>query len=198
MAELPRLMIAVLAAGQSRRFGSGDKLVAPFRGKPLGLHVTDTLGVGRSGLEAEARVVIAADDKHVCAGGWNKAGFAVVRNPSAAEGMGTSVATAARIARRGKADHLLLALADMPLVPPMHYSALAERGWSVGSTAIVASSNGEARMPPAVFGSDHFDTLTELDGDSGARTILGQGEVIECVSEWLVDIDTPEALAELN
>ncbi|MDJ0642446.1 MAG: nucleotidyltransferase family protein [Erythrobacter sp.] len=194
MAENARLMVAVLAAGQSRRFAPGDKLCAIFRNKPLGLHVSDTM----SRVHADQRVVIAAEEDHPCAKGWQSAGFSVVRNPNAEEGMGTSVAVAARLARRTQSDFLLIALADMPMVPGSHYVALAERGLERGSDVIVASSHGAARMPPAVFGSGYFDDLAELGGDRGARNLLQQGETVSCPAEWLADIDRREDLTALK
>ena len=187
-------MVAVLAAGQSRRFGTGDKLCAIFRDKPLGLHVSDAL----SRMKAEYRLVIAAEENHNCARGWQAAGFSVVRNPNADEGMGTSVAVAARLARRTGTDILLITLADMPLVPVSHYVALIESARERGSAAVVASTDDALRMPPAAFGSDHFDALAELGGDQGARDLLQQGQTIDCPPEWLADIDTPEALAALR
>lgn len=191
MADSQRLAIAVLAAGQSQRFGLQDKLRVPFRGAPLGLHATDKL----SRLKADARFVIAARADHSCGRGWEYAGFSVVGNPNAQEGMGTSVAIAARIARRVGVDALLIALADMPLVPRTHYRALTNAAEMRGTEAVVASTDGAAAMPPAVFGSDHFDALAELSGDQGARALLSGAQTIACPPEWLVDIDTPEALA---
>ena len=38
-----RISAVVLASGESRRFGSGDKLIAPFRGAPLVVHTFDAL-----------------------------------------------------------------------------------------------------------------------------------------------------------
>lgn len=189
-----RLAVAVLAAGQSRRFGEQDKLRAIFRGKPVGLHVTDTL----SRIAADMRVVVTSSLDHVCKQGWETAGFSVVKNPSADEGMGTSVAVAARLARRAGADALLIALADMPLVTREHYLALIENGQKGGAQAVFASSNGQVNMPPALFGCDHFDALCELSGDQGARALLRDAQAIDCPPEWLVDIDTPEALAALG
>lgn len=198
LADRPLLTVAILAAGQSRRFGSADKLHAMFRGKALGQHVCETLARARFALRPQNRLVIAAEQDHPCAKNWRDAGFSVVHNPNASEGMGTSVAAAARIARRSGSDALLIALADMPLVPVAHFAALAEAGRNVGSSATVSSSDGTVRMPPALFGSDHFDALADLEGDSGARSLLLKGEVINCSPDWLVDIDTPEALAALS
>ena len=188
------LAIAVLAAGSSRRFGDADKLGAMLRGKPLALHATDTLRP----LKADTRVVITSRLDHPSASGWERAGFSVVHNPNADEGMGTSVAVAARIARRSGADALMIALADMPLVPREHYQALADAARDGGAEVLLASSGGAVPMPPAAFGRDHFDALAALSGDQGARALLRQAETIACPPAWLTDIDTPEALAGLQ
>jgi CTP:molybdopterin cytidylyltransferase MocA len=194
LADAPPVALALLAAGRSLRFGKADKLRAPLRGKPLGLHAAETL----ARLPARTRIVIAARQNHACSSGWQDAGFAVVRNPSASEGMGTSVAAAARIARRGGCEVLLIALADMPLVPLSHFKALIEAARVRGRGAMIASVGDGARMPPAAFGSDHFDALAELTGDEGARALLADAETIACPPTWLADVDTPEALAALE
>lgn len=198
MAESGSLTIAVLAAGQSRRFGPRDKLAAPFRGKPLGMHVCDALARARFALRPQHSLVIAADEKHPCAQAWKAAGFEVVRNPNADEGMGTSVAVAARIAGRSRSSMLMIALADMPLVPVGHYRSLAAAAQAGDDHTIIASSDGTTRTPPAVFGEAHFDALTNLTGDVGARALLAESATIPCDGERLIDIDTPETLAALT
>ena len=110
--------------------------------------------------------------------------------------MGSSVAKAATLATNAECDALLIALADMPLVPSEHYHALVDamhRGHE-----IVVSARGAVRMPPALFSHGHFAALSELDGDKGARELLAQGQVVECPPEWLIDIDTPEALRQVE
>ncbi len=198
MAKAARLTVAVLAAGQSQRFGASDKLCATFQGRPLGLHVCEMLARARFALRPQHRLIITSDESHPCADGWKQAGFSVVLNPNANEGMGTSVAAAARIARRAESNLLLIALADMPLVPVSHYAALVEAVTLRGPEAIAASSDGQAKMPPAVFGRDHFDALADLSGDTGARVLLSDSETVDCQPEWLTDIDTQEALAALG
>ena len=188
------LAVALLAAGASRRFGDADKLAAPFRGTMLGLFTARAIP-----REAFAKaLVIAPGLDHPCTAGWEEAGYAVHANPRAHEGMGTSVALAARLAQAAEVDALLIALADMPLVPSEHYSALARAAGESGPDAIVVSSDGAARMPPAIFGAEHFGRLTGLEGDMGARAILSQGSILDCPPAWLADIDTPEALAALE
>lgn len=110
--------------------------------------------------------------------------------------MGTSVAMAARLALEARCDKLLIALADMPIVPETFYSALVQS--ADGPDRIVTSVIGDTRMPPAVFGSDHFPALAQSHGDKGARDLLAQGEAYPCPPEWLIDVDTPETLAALE
>lgn len=192
MAESRRLGVALLAAGASRRFGESDKLAAMFRGQPLGEHAVRAIPVDC----CENAWVVTSALGHPCEPAWRALGFEPVPNADADEGMGTSVALAARIAKRESLDALLIALADMPLVPAEHFSALFDEATSPDSIAV--SAKGGARMPPAVFGSAHFAALAQLGGDTGARALLNRGRVVGCPADWLADIDTPEALESLE
>ncbi len=187
----PRIFMAVLAAGASRRFGEADKLAAPFAGKMLGEHVCANLPFERAA--RNAAVVIASASNHPCQAEWQKAGFELVLNPDSAAGMGTSISLAVRLARRAGCEAILIALADMPMVPREHFDVLLD-AYS-GPDSIVCSSDGRVRMPPAIFGEKHFDELLSLRSDQGARPFLKQAQAIVCPRRWLIDIDTPEALA---
>jgi molybdenum cofactor cytidylyltransferase len=183
--------VALLAAGQSRRFG-GDKLAADLRGKRLGLYAGDALAK----LDFAHRWVIVAHLDHPCVRGWQTAGFAPVVNPAAAQGMGTSVALAGRLAQDAGVDHLLIALADMPLVPVAHFAALLDRGH--GSDTIFASTEGAAAMPPALFGSAHFAALAQASGYTGARALLAMADRVTAPQGSLVDVDDEATLRALD
>ena len=186
--------MAVLAAGASRRFGENDKLAARFRGKRLGEHICDTAPLNC--IAKSCAMVITANKDHACRAAWENAGFQLALNAQADEGMGTSVALAALLATHAKADALLIALGDMPLVPRVHFEALIAA--CRNSDDLIASKSGATRMPPAVFGRDRITQLTRLTGDSGARAFLKHAQTLDCPPEWLEDIDTPEALRRLS
>ena len=192
MVERRTVGVALLAAGASRRFGVNDKLAAELGGVPLGQHAAMAFPLA----EVSAAWVIVAARGHSCEPGWEALGFKPVVNPAAAEGMGTSVALAARLAMREGLDALAIALADMPLVPGEHHCALIEA--VSGPSDIAVSATGDARMPPAVFGSAHFEVLARLTGDKGARDLLRSGRIVACPPEWLADVDTAEALAAIR
>lgn len=191
MASLAPVAVAVLAAGQSRRFGDADKLAAQFRGMMLGLHVCRTLSL----LPFAQRWVIASDTRHSCAKGWREAGFSVAPNADAETGMGSSVALAAKLAQDAGVTALLIALADMPLVPATHFADLLEHAVP---DALVASHNGTSPTPPAIFGSEYLGQLKEVRGDTGARSMLMSARVLRCDPAWLIDIDDPAALARYS
>lgn len=191
MPEEPRFAVAVLAAGQSRRYAPGDKLAAMFRGRRLGELACHTL----AGVEFAHRWVIAARADHSCAQSWQADRFTIAVNPQASSGMGTSVALAARLALDAKADGLLIVLADMPLVPADHFRSLVARAAASGPAAIIASVAAGVRSPPAAFGRDRLANLAAITGDFGARGLLAQAELVPCAPELLIDIDDEKALA---
>ncbi|WP_299193847.1 nucleotidyltransferase family protein [uncultured Erythrobacter sp.] len=185
-----RIGVALLAAGASRRFGEADKLAAQFRGRPLGEHAASALPQ-----EKFARGwVITSVAGHPCEDHWRGCGLQPVVNPDAVKGMGSSVALAASLAQEAGLDALLVALADMPLVPREHYCALL--GALKRPCDIAASSNGDRNLPPAIFGSDFFTALMELSGDQGARKLIGESRSLDCPPDWLIDIDSPQDLQD--
>ncbi|MEO1221079.1 MAG: nucleotidyltransferase family protein [Pseudomonadota bacterium] len=186
--EVRRLGVALLAAGSSKRFGVADKLTAHFQGRMLAEHAANAIPVETF---EKAWVVVAALG-HPCEPTWRGCGFEPLVNSRASEGMGTSVALAARAAMGSSLDALLIVLADMPYVPLTHFEALI-REYNDGNAIAVSEAAG-TRMPPAIFAKPHFEALAALGGDKGARTLLAKGKVVACSSEWLRDIDRVEDL----
>ena len=183
-----RLGVALLAAGASRRFGEADKLAANFRGRLLGEHAALAIPVE----QFERAWVITSAPDHPCEPQWRARRFEPLANPRASEGMGTSVALAAKAAKEASLDGLMIVLADMPFVPPSHFKALIDE-WDAFEPITVSAVEG-ARMPPALFGSGQFKDLQQSSGDQGARVLLAQGLVVPCPPEWLRDINRPEDL----
>ena len=186
-----RLQIAVLAAGQSTRFGT-NKLDAIVAGKPLGSFALDNaLAVGASNL-----VIVVAEPVPEFASSASDTGRAkLIINPNAHEGLSTSVSLAAQDAIATDADALLLLLADMPLVTT---ETLRQLAVSVAPErpAAVRHIDGNAGIP-ACFPRDQFAALTALRGDRGAGILLHQAQnltLIAAGARELRDIDTPNDL----
>ncbi len=188
------LCVAVLAAGQSRRFLGADKLTQPLGRTMLGLHICEALVP----LDCAHSVIITSADDHPCASGWRTAGFDICVNEMAEEGLGTSVACAARFAAERAADALLICLADMPFVPTKHLQNLISQLDPENSRTMIASDNGRRRSPPAIFAASHFAGLEQLKGAAGARDLLAAADTIKITPQCLVDIDTREQLVRAN
>ena len=194
MAERLHICAAILAAGGSHRFGADDKLTAQLYGKMLGYHICDTL----SHFRFCRSVVIASTRAHACAVGWQSAGFDIAINRKAALGMSTSVALAAKLAQESEADGLLICLADMPLVPVEHCARILSLFRDQRAATIIASHDGDIASPPAIFGKQHFASLSKLRGDIGAQSLLKKAKYVNLDSAYLIDIDRPAILQKLN
>lgn len=184
--------IAVLAAGESRRFGA-HKLLAPWRGRPILQHVLEQAQQacpGKvllvTGHEADAIEALASAQAD-----------RIVRNPDYTLGMGTSIAAAASAC---STDAIVIALGDQPLVTADHYRALIS-AWNRAATSVVATAYGETFGPPVLFGRGYLSALARLRGDNGAKRILAEHRDRVVTIDFppaAVDIDTPEDLEGLD
>jgi molybdenum cofactor cytidylyltransferase len=181
----------LLAAGSASRFGS-DKLrhelphgvsIAVQAARPLKLELQRVVAVVRPG-SAELSKALAAE------------GCEVVVCENAAEGMGASLACAARAA--GEADGYLVALGDMPFLRRTTIAAVRD---ALAAGAPLAAPYFRARRghPVALSGGFYKDLLT-LRGDEGAKKLLAVNEkalVKIPVGDpgAIRDIDTPGDLA---
>ncbi len=186
-------MLALLAAGQSRRFGDQDKLAAWLGRNMLGLHAAKS----GAGLPFAHKLVIGSPD-HRCAKQWRELGYQIIANEDAARGQATSVRLAAAQAIDRGAAALCIMLADMPFVTRGHLGKLIEAFEQSGRTSTVASSRGGQVMPPAIFPSGGLKRLMELEGDAGARRLLTDARLVAGDEHMLMDIDTEEDLARAN
>ncbi|HZQ71508.1 MAG TPA: nucleotidyltransferase family protein [Burkholderiales bacterium] len=181
----------LLAAGSASRFGS-DKLshtlphgvaIAVQAARHLKSEMTRVVAVVRPGAGALAEALA-------------REGCEVIACENAAEGMGASLACAARAA--GAADGYVVALADMPFVRRSTIAAVRD---ALAQGAPLAAPYFRARRghPVGLSGSFHLE-LSVLKGDQGARRILADNEArvrkIPVGDPGVIrDIDTPADLA---
>ncbi len=177
-------LVAVLAAGSARRFGGG-KLDAMLAGKRVGQWVLDA--VESAGLQTG--VIVVGDEVPAFA---SESSWPKLTNPKAADGLGTSIAAAAaRALTQGRP--LLVLLADMPLVEPLHLSQLLDGGKSTAT----GWRGGNAGVP-ALIGPRLLPHAAALTGDTGAGSLLSNDPGVRRVDadpSMLLDIDEPADLA---
>ena len=183
------------AAGFSKRMGSENKLLKPFKGRPLISHVVERA----TDLGLRQLLVVAGQDEDRIRP-LMPHGVILIAHPQASNGMGSSIAKGA-LALDPSLRGVFVILGDMPFIERDVYEKLAETLNSAKDDAICIPTYEGQRGHPVLFGKRHFSALTRLKGDRGAREVLSSptAEVFE-VPLWhsgvLIDLDTPQAFAD--
>ena len=187
----------VLAAGQSRRMGDDNKLLAEVDGRPMVMHVVDAMLASRAapvivvtGHEAE-RVRAVLGDRPV---EWR-------HNPDYAEGLSTSLR--AGLDALPEVEGVLVALGDMPRIRAAQVDRLIAAFHPTEGRAIVVPTVRGKRGNPVLFAGRFVPEMRQVSGDVGARHLIGAhaDELVEIEMDddaALLDIDTPAALAALR
>lgn len=191
MIAVEDVVLVLLAAGRSARFGPENKLEQTFLNKPVGLHVVTAL----EDIPFKQRIVVTDG----CTLDFASHRFTVVHNDAIERGMAHSVRLGVGRAKAAGAEAVLIALADMPRVTAAHiYRLFDATGAGDTSDAVVVSSDGVNPMPPGLFGKGQFDFLMTLQGDQGARDLVRAGRHVVTAPAELIDIDTPADLEALR
>lgn len=188
--ELRRVTVTILAAGLSRRMGGADKLLLPFRGKPLLAHTLD--------LAAElpfARRIVVTTAARLQAVPPPKGVDAVI-NPHPERGQSSSVRLG--MAAAPDAQAYLFLTADQPLLDAAVVRMLVEE--AAPGYITYPAVNGKP-AGPALFPALLREELLALEGDAGGRTVRAAHpalcRAVEMPAPLFFDIDTPEAYREL-
>lgn len=189
MIEPARVAVLLLAAGQSKRFGNKDKLLAPLDGVPLGLHVATRLAAMKLGW----RIAICREESPLIESLVER-DFDIVINRDPGRGLSSSLALGIERVEAVSADAALVVLADMPFVTPRHFLALMA-SFDPDQSPVVASSGDNVAMPPALFGRAYFDGLRAMQGDKGGRALFADAKLVPADPAQLRDIDLPEDIS---
>ncbi len=188
IAELKGTAGLVLAAGQSKRFGPENKLLAEFHGRPLASYSAAAMRAA----PFEHRIAVVSDPSVAqLFDGFVQ--VTVAPDLPQSESLKAGVSKALDCA----AGRLVVTLADMPLVTTALLRAIDARCASLGASA---SSDGKRRSPPAGFGREHFPTLLAATGDQGAADLIRRlpPEALVHADGFLADVDTGEDLGDLE
>ncbi len=183
----------LLAAGRSRRFGA-DKLCAKLDGKA----VVRWSATALTSLDAVYVVIPPGADAVTQA--LSRLDVRFVVNLARDEGMASSI-RAGVAALPPDAEAVVIALADQPLASADITSRLVQQ-WKDGDADAVAPVFSDGRGHPVLFGRVCFETLLQLRGDTGARTVLDalgpRLALVRVDGPMPADVDTPDALLELQ
>ena len=180
----------LLAAGSGSRFGGGKLVHSLPHGTSIGVAslrnlrqvLGRTLAVVRDGDDALRKLLEAEGiTVHIC--------------PDAQLGIARSLVCGIDASR--DADGWVIALGDMPFVLPRTINAVVERILQTGRIAIPAYRG--QRGHPVAFGRRYLDELLKIQGDEGARSVIGRHprdvDIVDCDDRGILrDIDTPADL----
>ena len=191
--RLPRIAALVLAAGQSRRMGSANKLLAEVDGAAM---LQRALEAARASQAASVLVVTGHERERIEAA----VDAPTVHNPDYTDGLSTSLA-AGIAALPEDMDGAVVLLGDMPFVSAKHIDRLiAAFNPLEGRSICVPTFNGK-RGNPVLWGRELFADMRGISGDVGAKHLIGaNGDLLVEVpmpdAGVLRDVDTPASLAD--
>jgi molybdenum cofactor cytidylyltransferase len=189
-----RVAALVLAAGRSTRMGAVNKMLAEIGGKPL-VRIAAEQAVAS---HAQPVIVVTGHEREKVEAALKGLSVRFVHNPDYAEGLGTSLKVGIAAVPE-EADGVIVCLGDMPQVD----AGLINRLIAVfdperGALVVVPSIDGR-RGNPVVWSRRFFHDLMAIQGDVGARHLIGNYaeavvEVPVAGDAALTDVDTPESL----
>lgn len=186
MIEPGALAAVLLCAGLSRRFGAGDKLLAPLAGKPLLLHAA-TL-VAAIPVRRRIAVVPTGPADEGVSGLLRPLAFERVENPNPANGKDSSLRFGLAAALEGECDAVLVCLGDMPCITLAHIAALCDTADS-GHPAV--SSCEDWWSPPLILPRAVAERAM-LKPDTPVHAVVDRSGVrkVPATYDSLADIDT--------
>jgi molybdenum cofactor cytidylyltransferase len=186
-----RVGAVILAAGESRRYGS-PKQLAVVDGATLLEHAIAT--ARDSGLVPVVAVVpVWLSRPARLSGDWLR----WIRNPYPERGMSLSLRLGLR-ALAEDADAAVILLGDQPRVPAETIAALIA---ARGQRPIVAAVAGGLLAPPILIERTHFSLAGDISGDQGLRDVLrAEPTLVHAVSVAThpIDVDTPTDLGRIG
>ncbi|MGL4965512.1 MAG: NTP transferase domain-containing protein [Inquilinus sp.] len=199
MPHAPNVGVVVLAAGQSRRMGELNKLLAPVEGKPMVAHAVDAV-LGTKGIGPV--VVVTGHEREQVEAALADRPVTFTANPRYAEGLSTSLA-AGLAALPHETDAALVCLGDMPRISPKLIERLVAAYAPTEGRSIVVPTHQGKRGNPVLWDRRFFPAMASVAGDVGARHLIGEhaDEVVEIEAgdtAVLFDVDTPETLSTLT
>ena len=189
-----RIAGIILAAGQSRRMGRVNKMLAEIDGEPMIVHAARAMLASR----ASPVIVVLGHEIDRARHALRGMDVRLVHNPGFADGLSTSLRAGLRAVPR-EAAGAVVALGDMPRVAAADIDALIDAFEPDEDATICVPTHDGKRGNPVLWARRYFLEMAAVSGDVGARSLIGENadqvlEVPRGNPGVLLDLDTPDAL----
>jgi molybdenum cofactor cytidylyltransferase len=195
IASVPRIAALVLAAGQSRRMGSANKMLAEIDGIAMVRRAVDAAMAAQT----VETIVVTGHGADEVGAVLAELPVKLTHNEDYAQGLSTSL-KAGIAALADNIDGVVVLLGDMPHITFRHIDRLIAAFDPLEGRSVCVPTFKGKRGNPVLFARDLFVEMETIGGDSGAKHLIGTNE--ELVAEVpmeddaiFLDIDTPTALA---
>jgi molybdenum cofactor cytidylyltransferase len=194
----PSIGCLILAAGGSRRLGRPKQLVKLNKSTLLERTIVAALGVPA----LWPVVIVVGADNHATRAICVKFPVLIAKNSTWTEGIASSLRSGISILEQYSPaiDAVLITLCDQPALSSAVFESLLSALHQTQRPA-AASRYSEHLGPPVILSRSHFEAISKLTGDEGARKIiraLPQAKLAVVDHPDLAwDIDHPEDLARI-
>ncbi len=187
----------ILAAGASRRAGSANKLLHPWKDRPLLGWVVDALRKSR----VTRLLAVTGHEHRRVEVVLNEVGVKCIHNPVHDTGMAGSLALG--VSMLVECDAIIVCLGDMPHLTADVIDSLLDAFLQTSDRDIFIPTHGGQRGNPVLISREFFDALLKLEGDKGARELVRDHpqrvQEVPVESDGILqDYDTAEALKRLS
>jgi molybdenum cofactor cytidylyltransferase len=186
--------ILILAAGNSRRLGSPKQLVEWKKSTLL----NHTIDQARKVDNSDVYVILGSNHNEIRNTITQKVSILV--NPDWQKGMGSTITYAMRSIFNFDYEGIILSVCDQPHINNKIYSNLIAAS-KIENASIVVSKYRTSSGPPTFFSKAHFDALSRLKGENGAKCVVKNNMNNLTYSDFQlghIDIDTEDDLRKLN
>ena len=192
--SLPHIAAIVLAAGQSRRMGAENKLLADFEGVPLVRRAVQSAERSKAG----PIIVVTGHEEDAIKAALEGIDVTFVHASNFENGMSQSLIRGIEALPDG-IDGAVICLGDMPAVRPDHIDRLIAAFDPQADAAICVPTHKRRRGNPILWSRQFFEDMKRLHGDIGARGLLKHYANMTHEVEMddpgiLMDIDKPDDL----
>ena len=164
--ERARIVLVLLAAGDSVRFG-GNKLLASVGGRPMYRHLAEEL-LALSGDIFYRKLVVSQYSQILT--DLERSGFEPVENRDSSLGISHSIRLALE-QMDGREDGVCFAVCDQPWLRGQTIVDMIA-GWKKSGKGLACLSCGGVDGNPALFARHYEPELLTLSGDRGGRVVI--------------------------
>lgn len=169
MDDKQRIAILILAAGNSSRMGERVKQILPWKTTTLLGHAVQQANES----VADTTFVVLGAYEEIIKAEVNLDKVVAIQNKNWENGLGNSITAGMHhfTSRSLSYDAVLIMLADQPLVDSNYLNKMMGN-WRGNPSKIITTQYERRSGVPAIFGKAHFEELSNLNKDFGAKDII--------------------------